>query len=237
METHLTTDTLQTYTTREAFSSYIKTLKWLAEEHARTRTFPNDMIDEIAELVDSKPYGVISGHGGAVPNSYSMSATSTYINVTWTTWRRKKKYRLLISRGPAKRAPYGSGAGYKLSDDRQLVLEAMYPERLDYLRSICLQRKLRGFPSPPSEISGLPNAEVVRDGDICCVYSKYMGVRWIGTPDGWLKTYVTDKVTNPWIILRREGFPVPRRKRDRRWTEALSAYLVLHTLGQPQSGS
>lgn len=205
-----------------------------AEKGARARCLPLEKLGVVVEAVASTPYGIAEGDGGHVAKSYSFRAETTYFRLAWYTQGNQKFVSVSVFRGNAKKVAYGANGYLDISATGKWEAFCMvFPSRAqkiaDWLRNKRIAAAIRHLPKPPVEIrevqpdeGGLVKAEVGPH--------KY----YIGTPAGWL--YIPyqkgDERRTAWTILARQGFPVPRRKANRVWTEALTAAVALHVLGE-----
>jgi len=61
------------------------------EKRARVRKLPTHLVMcELDESIKKHPYGLAGAEGGRVPRSYEYWADTTYLFLSWYTWRRKK---------------------------------------------------------------------------------------------------------------------------------------------------
>lgn len=204
--------------------------------HVRTISKDKDFLDEIVETIKNHSTGgIIEGDGGAVSNSYTYRAETTFFSVAWYWSKIRSAYRISVYRDRAKQVPYGRD-GFFYYKDRKTAWKRLYMERRDLLKKKLGERRIKKL--------GLPMLEGLEGtGEICgnlilakTIYRKeninYSSV-YLGTPEKWYK--LPDKISSkfsileniekadPWTVLWRMGF----RKRKRKWTPEISKELTV----------
>lgn len=219
------------YTDASTLHSHITTALSSAEKRAKSRTIPTHHIETICEAVSTAPHGLIQCDGGHVAKSYRYRAETSYLTVGWLTRHGHKHVSVSACRGDASKVAYGSSACLDRITDRLRAYAAVWPEQARKLTDWLEQRRIRAaiahLPAPPSRI-------VTVTPDIGGIVLAQAGGwhRYIGTPSGWLRApYQYSRERSAWSVLRKLGFPVPRLKRDRVWTEELAAFATLHVIG------
>ena len=210
-----------------------------AEKGARARCLPLEKLGVVVEAVASTPYGIAVGDGGHVAKSYRFrDPQTTYFRLAWYTQGKQKFVCVSVFRGSAKRVAYGAN-GYldiDISPSKWEAFRMVFPSRAQkiegWLRNKRIAAAIRHLPPPPVEIRA--EIQEVQPDEGGLVKAEGPHKYYIGTPAGWL--YIPyqkgDERRSAWTILARQGFPVPRRKAKRVWTEALTAAVALHVLGE-----
>jgi len=208
-----------------------------AEKGARARCLPLEKLGVVVEAVASTPYGIAEGDGGHVAKSYSFRAETTYFRLAWYTRGKQKFVSVSVFRGNAKKVAYGANGYLDISaTGKWEAFRLVFPSRAkkieDWLRNKKIAAAIRHLPKPPVEIVEIQEIQPDEGGLVKAEVGPHK--YYIGTPAGWL--YIPyqkgDERRTAWTILARQGFPVPRRKAHRVWTEGLTAAVALHVLGE-----
>jgi hypothetical protein len=227
-----------TFNTPEELQEKLFAMVAEAEKRARARTLPLEKLGVVVEAVASTPYGIAVGDGGHVAKSYSFrDPETTYFRLAWDTRGKQKFISVSVFRGNAKKVAYGANGYLDISaTGKWEAFRLVFPFRAkrieDWLRNKRIAAAIRHLPPPPVEIRA--EIQEVQPDEGGLVKAEGPHKYYIGTPAGWL--YIPyqkgDERRTAWTILARQGFPVPRRKANRVWTEALTAALALHVLGE-----
>jgi hypothetical protein len=226
-----------TFNTPEELQEKLFAMVAEAEKRARARTLPLEKLGVVVEAVASTPYGIAEGDGGHVAKSYSFRAETTYFRLAWYTQGKQKFLGVSVFRGNAKKVAYGAN-GYldiDISPSKWEAFRLVFPSRAkrieDWLRNKRIAAAIRHLPKPPVEIVEIREVQPDEGGLVKAEVGPH---NYIGTPGGWIFIPYEkgDERRTAWTILARQGFPVPRRKANRVWTEALTAAVALHVLGE-----
>ena len=208
-----------------------------AEKGARARCLPLEKLGVVVEAVASTPYGIAEGDGGHVAKSYSFRAETTYFRLAWYTRGKQKFVGVSVFRGNAKKVAYGANGYLDISaTGKWEAFRMVFPSRAqkieDWLRNKKIAAAIRHLPKPPVEIVEIREVQPDEGGLVKAEVGPHK--YYIGTPGGWIFIPYEkgDERRTAWTILSRKGFPVPRRKANRVWTEALTAAVALHVLGE-----
>ncbi len=224
------------YQNREELQEKITAAVEVAEKRAQSRLLPLDL-EKLTDAVVSTPYGYAEGDGGGVAKSYRYRAETTCFNLAWYTQGSKKVVALSVYRGDAEKVAYGSSGYLTIHAGPEHKWEGfrrVFPDRArkiaNWLKARKIRQAIQHLPKPPAN---LKIQEVLPDvGGIVRTTGSWTD--YVGTPAGWIRVPSekgNDKRT-AWTLLARMGFPVPRRKTDRVWSEELTAAVTLHVLGE-----
>ena len=226
-----------TFNGEEFFLEELRGMIAEAEKGARARTLPLEKLGVIVEAVASIPYGIAEGDGGHVAKSYSFRAETTYFRLAWYTRGKQKFVSVSVFRGNAKKVAYGANGYLDISaTGKWEAFRLVFPSRAkkieDWLRNKKIAAAIRHLPKPPVEIVEIQEIQPDEGGLVKAEVGPHK--YYIGTPGGWIFIPYEkgDERRSAWTILARQGFPVPRRKANRVWTEALTAAVALHVLGE-----
>lgn len=225
-----------TFNGEEFFLEELRGMIAEAEKGARARCLPLEKLGVVVEAVASTPYGIAKGDGGHVAKSYSFRAETTYFRLAWYTQGKQKFFSVSVFRGNAKKLAYGANGYLDISaTGKWEAFRLVFPSRAkkieDWLRNKRIAAAIRHLPKPPIEIREIREVQPDEGG---LVKAEGPHKYYIGTPGGWIFIPYEkgDERRSAWTILARQGFPVPRRKANRVWTEALTAAVALHVLGE-----
>jgi len=212
-----------------------------AEKRTSARLLPRERLEEVIEAVASRPFGYVTGNGGSVANSYRHYAETTRLILAWYTWRKKKYIYLEAWRGCADKVRYGSPGHIHITFDRKSAYETVFPDRARKYRWARNKRRIRDHTKRlPSLPEGIEITTIYPDtGGIVAAETRRYDVVLIGTPVGWIPVPSRNwkyrhelERRSAWNILADLGFPVPRRKAARVWTDELTAYATMFVLGR-----
>ncbi|WP_156920611.1 hypothetical protein [Thermicanus aegyptius] len=199
-----------------------------AEKGARARLFPNEKIERLVREITGTPFGYAEGDGGHVARSYWDKAETTYLFVSWYTWRFRKHIYVFAARKIAKKVAYGSNPYLVIKkDDKETAYRITLPKRWARYDRIKKRRLIRHLPQPPTDSINFVRKD--EGGLVVAKFDKVINV-WIGTPTGWIKTKKDDRNRNAWLHLKDLGFPVPARKNKRIWNEKMEAYAIMKNI-------
>ncbi|NLW92968.1 MAG: hypothetical protein GXY34_15375 [Syntrophomonadaceae bacterium] len=225
-----------TFENKEELQEKITAAVEVAEKRAQSRLLPLDL-EKLTDAVVSTPYGYAEGDGGGVAKSYRYRAETTCFNLAWYTQGSKKVVALSVYRGDAEKVAYGSSGYLTIHAGPEHKWEGfrrVFPDRArkiaNWLKARKIRQAIQHLPKPPAN---LKIQEVLPDvGGIVRTTGSWTD--YVGTPAGWIR--VPSEKGNgkrtAWTLLARMGFPVPRRKADRVWSEELTAAVTLHVLGE-----
>lgn len=224
------------YQNREELQEKITAAVEVAEKRAQSRLLPLDL-EKLTDAVVSTPYGYAEGDGGGVAKSYRYRAETTCFNLAWYTQGSKKVVALSVYRGDAEKVAYGSSGFFKIHAGQEQKWEAfsrVFPDRARkitaWLKARKIQAAIRHLPKPPAELR-IQGIQADTGGIVRTTGS---WTDYVGTPAGWIQVPFSkgNEKRSAWTLLARMGFPVPRRKADRVWTDELTAAAALHVLGE-----
>ena len=230
-----------TFSTPEDLRARITSALDEAEKRASARLLPRERLGEVVEAVAGQPFGYVRGDGGGVAKSYRYAAETTHFVLAWYTWRGEKHIRLSAYRGRAEKVAYGSMAGVFITANRSSAYDAVFPDRARRYRYLRNQRRVRDHTRHlPPVPAGVEITTVRPDvgGLVVAETTRYRVL--VGTPAGWIPAptdrgwkYRQKLARRPaWNILADLGFPVPRRKAARVWTDELTAFAAMLILGR-----
>jgi len=205
-----------------------------AESRARARLLPRERLQEAIELVASTPCGYVHGDGGHVAIAYRNRADTTYFSLGWYTWRGQKRVALSAYRSGAKKVRYGASGYLSLDGSRKDAYSAVLPDRYRRYRYLRTQRQIavdtRHLPPAPVELT---SARLDLGGLVVAeIKNRYSSVL-VGTPAGWLEVpRHADRKRSAWLLLSDLGISIPRLKKNRVWSDELTAAVTLEVISR-----
>lgn len=113
--------------------------------HARLLTDAD--IDCALSYVNQYQYGTVDANGGFVPKSYRHRADTTYLLMSWYTWRKVIYIYVSISREPSIHESYGASKSLNFDDSKkrayEIVLTDKLTDRYKQYKNLKIRRQLR----------------------------------------------------------------------------------------------